>query len=54
MPLSITNKLDMSDINSTTISLQLADWSIKYSASIIEDVLLKVGKFYVRVNFVVL
>ena len=38
----------------TTISLQLADRSIKYPRGIIEDVLVKVDKFIFPTNFVVL
>ena len=38
----------------TTISLQLADRSIKYPRGIIEDVLVKVDKFIFPVDFVVL
>ena len=38
----------------TTISLQLADRSIKYPCGIIEDVLVKVDKFIFPADFVVL
>lgn len=38
----------------TTISLQLADRSIKYPYGIIEDVLVKVDKFIFPVDFVML
>ncbi|KAJ9177627.1 hypothetical protein P3X46_012827 [Hevea brasiliensis] len=38
----------------TTISLQLADRSIKYPVGILENVPLKVGKFFIPVDFVVL
>ncbi|XP_010534700.1 PREDICTED: uncharacterized protein LOC104810207 [Tarenaya hassleriana] len=36
------------------MALQLADRSVKYLAGILEDVPLKVGNFYVPVDFVVL
>ena len=38
----------------TTISLQLADQSIKYPCGIIEDVLVRVDKFFFLADFVVL
>jgi len=38
----------------TTISLQLADYSIKHHVAILEDVLIKVGDLYVPVDFVIL
>ena len=38
----------------TTISLQLADYSIKHHVAILEDVLIKVGDLYVPLDFVVL
>ncbi|KAJ9166255.1 hypothetical protein P3X46_021033 [Hevea brasiliensis] len=41
MPLSICEKLKVGDLKPTTISLQLADRSIKYPVGILENVLLK-------------
>ena len=38
----------------TTISLQLADRLIKYPLGVIEDVLVKVDKFYFPADFIVL
>ena len=37
-----------------TISLQLADRSVKYPVGVLEDVLIKVGDLYVSVDFVIL
>ncbi|XP_058003730.1 uncharacterized protein LOC131180131 [Hevea brasiliensis] len=54
MPLSICEKLKVGDLKPTTISLQLADRSIKYPVGILENVPLKVGKFFIPVDFVVL
>ncbi|KAJ9180836.1 hypothetical protein P3X46_009034 [Hevea brasiliensis] len=50
MPLSIYEKLNMGDLKPTHISLQLADRSIKYPEGILENVPLKVGKFYIPVD----
>ncbi|XP_058003988.1 uncharacterized protein LOC110659532 [Hevea brasiliensis] len=54
MPLSICEKLKVGDLKPTTISLQLADRSIKYLVGILENVPLKVGKFFIPVDFIVL
>ncbi|KAJ9186652.1 hypothetical protein P3X46_002199 [Hevea brasiliensis] len=54
MPLSIYEKLNMGDLKPTHISLQLADRSIKYPEGILENIPLKVGKFYIPVDFVIL
>ncbi|XP_073121929.1 uncharacterized protein [Henckelia pumila] len=53
IPYSVFRKLSLGEPKSTRISLQLADMSIKYPRGIIEDVLVKVGKFIFSVDFVV-
>ena len=42
MPYSIYKKLVLDDVKPTTVSLQLADRSIKHPRGIVEDVLVKV------------
>ena len=54
MPLSIFRKLGLGEVKPTTVSLQLADRSIKHPRGIIEDVLVKVDKFVFPTNFIVL
>ncbi|KAJ9545447.1 hypothetical protein OSB04_025154 [Centaurea solstitialis] len=54
MPLSIFRKLGLGEVQPTNITLQLADRSINYPYGVIEDVLVKVDKFYFPVDFVVL
>ncbi|KAJ9129279.1 hypothetical protein P3X46_033922 [Hevea brasiliensis] len=54
MPLSIYEKMKIGEMKPTTISLQLADRSIKFPIGIVENVPLKVGKFFIPVDFVVL
>ncbi|XP_057986555.1 uncharacterized protein LOC131171116 [Hevea brasiliensis] len=54
MPLSICEKLKVGDLKPTTISLQLANRSIKYPVEILENVPLKGGKFFIPVDFAVL
>ncbi|KAL0462054.1 UNVERIFIED_CONTAM: hypothetical protein Slati_0093000 [Sesamum latifolium] len=44
----------MHELTPTIITLQLADRSIKYPRGIVEDVLVKVGKFIIHVDFIVL
>ncbi|KAJ9173506.1 hypothetical protein P3X46_016629 [Hevea brasiliensis] len=54
MPLSIYEKMKIGEMKPTTISLQLADRSIKFPIRVVENVPLKVGKFFILVDFVVL
>ncbi|PKA48168.1 hypothetical protein AXF42_Ash020513 [Apostasia shenzhenica] len=54
MPYSIFKKLGLGEAKPTTISLQLADRSIKYPRGVVEDVLVKVDKFIFPADFVVL
>ncbi|XP_073030622.1 uncharacterized protein [Primulina eburnea] len=54
MPYSCFEKLEIGEVKPTTISLQLADRSIKYPRGVVEDVLVKVDKFIFPVDFVVL
>ena len=54
MPYSIFEKLGIGTIKPTTIALQMADRSLNYPRGIVEDVLLKVGKFIIPADFVVL
>ena len=54
MPLSIYNKLNMGDLKCTSITLQMVVRFVKYPMGILEDVPVRVGKFYIPVDFVVL
>ena len=54
MPFSIFRKLGLGEPKPTTITLQLADRSIKYPRGIVEDVLVKVNKFIFPVYFIIL
>ncbi|XP_056697511.1 uncharacterized protein [Spinacia oleracea] len=51
---SIYKNLNMGELKCTTITLQMADHSIKYPLGVLEDVPVRVGKFYIPVDFVVL
>ncbi|KAI3472480.1 hypothetical protein Pfo_031183 [Paulownia fortunei] len=54
MSLSVYRKLGLGEAKPTTVSLQLADKSVKYPRGIIEDVLVKVDKFIFPAYFIVL
>ncbi|CAA0816701.1 Unknown protein, partial [Striga hermonthica] len=54
MPFSIFQKLGLGDLRSTRMCLQLADRSIRYPKGVVEDVLVRVEKLIVPVDFVVL
>ena len=54
MPLSIFRRLGLGEARPTTVTLQLADRSLKHLRGIIEDVLVKVDKFIFPADFIVL
>ena len=54
MPLSIFKRLGLGEARPTTVTLQLADRSLKHLRGVIEDVLVKVDKFIFPANFIVL
>ena len=54
MPLSVCRKLNMGNLKVTNITLQMADRTVKYPKGILEDVPVRVGKFFMPVDFVVI
>ena len=54
MPRSMCKKLELDELKPTTISLQLAHHYSKHMIGILEDVPIKVDKFFIPANFVVL
>ena len=54
MLLSMLNKIGDVEIFPTRMTLQLADISIKYSHGVVEDLLVKVDKFYFSVEFLIM
>jgi hypothetical protein len=54
MPYTVYEKLGLGELQPTSITLQLVDRSIKRPRGILEDVLVKVGKFILPVDFIVL
>ena len=53
MPLSVVQRLSLGELTPTTITLQMADRSMAQPERILEDVLVKVGKFIFPVHFVI-
>ena len=51
---SVYKQLGLGELKPTNITLSLADRSMKIQKEIVEDVLVKVDKFYYPVDFVVL
>ena len=51
MPLSVTQRLSLGELTPTIITLQLADRTLAHPEGILEDVLIKVGKFVFQVDF---
>ncbi|XP_020201932.1 uncharacterized protein LOC109787777 [Cajanus cajan] len=54
MPLSMLQRIGDVEVKPTRMTLQLADRSIKYPHGIVEDLLVKVDKFFFPVDFVVM
>ncbi|XP_021639481.2 uncharacterized protein LOC110634691 [Hevea brasiliensis] len=54
MPLLICQKLNVRDLKLTTILLQLVNKAVKYPIGILENISIKVGKFFIPVDFIVL
>ena len=54
MPLSVVQRLSLGELTLTSITLQMADRSMAQPEGILEDVLVKVGKFVFPVDFVVM
>ena len=54
MPYSLFQELKLGGLKPTTMTLQLADRSVKYPKGIVEDVLVQVDKLIIPVDFVVL
>ncbi|XP_021646546.2 uncharacterized protein LOC110639771 [Hevea brasiliensis] len=54
MLLSICQKLNVEELRPIIISFQLVDRSVKYPFDILENIPIKVGKFFIFVDFVVL
>jgi hypothetical protein len=50
LPYSIYNQLGLGELKPISVTLQLADISMKVSRGIIKDVLIKVDKFYYPVD----
>ena len=54
MPLSVARKLSLGELTPTTVTLQMADRTMAKPEGVIEDVLVKVGKFIFLVDFIIL
>ena len=54
MPLSVVKRLSLEDLTPTTITLQMEDRTMAQLEGVLEDVLIKVGKFIFHVDFVVM
>ena len=53
LPYSVYKQLGLGELKPTNITLSLADQSVNIPKGIVKDVLVKVDKFYYRVDFVV-
>ena len=53
MPLSVVERLSLGELTPTAITLQMADRSMAQPEGVLEDVLVKVGKFIFPMDFVI-
>ena len=53
MPLSVVQRLSLGELTPTAIRLQMVDRSMAQPEGVLEDVLVKVGKFIFPVDFVI-
>ena len=54
MPLSVVQRLSLGELTPTAITLQMTDRSMAQPKGVLEDVLVKVGKFIFPVDFVLI
>ena len=54
MPLFVVKKLSLGELTPTTVTLQMVDRTMAKPEGVIEDVLVKVGKFVFSVDFIIL
>ena len=54
MPLSVAKRLSLRKLTPTAMTLQMADRTLAHPEGILEDVLIKVGKFVFLVDFIVI
>ena len=54
MPLSIVKRLSLGELTPTAMTLQMLDKTLAQPEGILEDVLIKVGKFIFQVDIVVI
>ena len=54
MPLSVVKRLSLGELTSTNMTLKMVDMTMEQPKGVLEDVLIKVGKFIFPVDFVVM
>ncbi|XP_015940280.1 uncharacterized protein LOC107465819 [Arachis duranensis] len=54
MPLSLMKKLQINELTPTNVILQLADKTQKQAIGVVKNVLVKVGNYFIPINFAVL
>ncbi|XP_016164798.1 uncharacterized protein LOC107607345 [Arachis ipaensis] len=54
MPLSMMKKLQIKEMKPTRIALQMEDRLVKFAHGVVENILVKVEKFFLPVDFVIL
>ncbi|XP_050890655.1 uncharacterized protein LOC127096078 [Lathyrus oleraceus] len=54
MPLSICERLKLGEVRPMRMSLQLADRSVKFLVCMLENVPVRIGQFYIPIDFIIM
>ncbi|XP_050909004.1 uncharacterized protein LOC127122759 [Lathyrus oleraceus] len=54
MPISICERLKLGELRPTRMSFQLADHSIKYPIRMLENIPVRVGQFFIPIDFIIM
>ena len=54
MPLSMVKRLSLGELTPTVMTLQMVDWTMAQLEGVLEDMLIKVGKFIFLMDFVIM
>ncbi|XP_050888681.1 uncharacterized protein LOC127093821 [Lathyrus oleraceus] len=54
MPLSICERLKMGELRLTRMSVQIVDRSVKFPVGMLENVLVRIGQFYIPTDFIIM
>ena len=54
MPYSIFKRLNMGELRQKRMFVQLADRSVKFPLGVLENILVRIGQFYIPIDFIIM